>query len=299
MITEKYVDYLQYSIEEKEEKFISVTKSIRPIANYKRGYKQPNGTRIYFGHHNTDRALVVMSGITLHNMRADGLQISEHIAKVINLGANVSRLDLCLTEYVDDGLYTPETYRDLVHAGKCISPHAKHGARYIASVGENYKDDIETLYIGDMKNRGKRGIARCYDKGVELDLSKYMISRVEVEEKRDRAKVSAKRIAEGYSVASVLKTRLDFDDEYWHDLLNCEDIDMSRGKQINPNYDEIAQNAKRWAWLVKSVAPSIAKAIAFDVDNGSAESNLNLFNNAIEEAYKKLRDEEEAEAIID
>lgn len=297
MIVEKYVDYLQYSMNAKEEKFMSLSKPIAGMMNYKRGYLQPDGTRVLFGHSNTDKALFIKSGLVLHNRRVDGLQIADLLDNILCRGANVSRIDLCLTEYVDDGLNTPEIYANLVGDGKCVSSHAKHGARYIASIGENYKDDIETVYIGDMRNRAKRGIVRVYDKGVELDIGKYLISRVEVEDKRDKAQVSAKRIASGHSVGSVLKTRVDFDDMRWINLLDADDIDMSRGKQIKPTVDADMKNSNRWAWLVNKIAPTIAKAIAYDMDSGLDDTNLNRFNEAIELAYANLREREDQEKL--
>ena len=274
---------------EEERKFLSVSKKIPSVKNYKRGYLQPDGTRIYFGHWNTENALFVLSGATLHNMRINGVEIEDYLENILTKSARVSRLDICLTQFIGSHLYVPSDYVKLINKKKIISSHAKHGAKYIASVDEDYRDNIETVYIGDMKNRAKNGIVRVYDKGLELDIGKYLMTRVENEEKRDKAHVSCKRIASGKTIPEVLKSRLDFEDDKWQELINCDYIDMSRGKQISPTLDIDMKYAKKWAWLINTVAPVIADAIDNDVSQENYRDHLSVFNKAIETAYEKIQ----------
>jgi len=286
-MNEKTIDYLQYSMFASLERFISTSETITPVRNYTAGFLQPNGVKVYFGNALTKKALFVATGSVLHNMRVNGVSNEDYIEKILTQGAKISRLDMQITQFVTDDLITPSDYADFVRKGHVVSSHSKYGAKYIASVDEQYQDNIETVYIGDMSSRGKKGIIRAYDKGYEMDLGRYMISRLEVEDKREKAHTSAKRIVSGASIAEVIKTRFDVNDARWQDLIDAKSIDTSRGEQISIE-NESSKMQKRWQWLIDKVAPVIAKSIDYDMSNGYGQDRLDMFNGAIKREYDRL-----------
>lgn len=287
-MNEKTIDYLQYSMYVSREKLLSTCEQISPVRNYKQGYRQPNGVRVYTGNALTKKALFIVDGTTLHNMRVNGISNEDYIEKILTSGATISRIDLQVTQFVSDDLITPSDYLQMIRDNEVLSSHVKHGTKWLSSLDENYSDNIETLYIGDMSNRGKRGIVRAYDKGVELDLGKYLISRLEVEDKRDKAHVSARRIVNGASVAEVLKTRFDCNNERWQNLIDADSIDTTRGEQIADTSEEDKMTS-RWKWLTDVVAKSLGEAIAYDEDNGLGEGRKQLFELVMSEAYKSAK----------
>lgn len=288
-MNEKSVDYLQYSMFASKDKFYQTSEQIPPVRNYRVGFRQADGTRIYFGNALSKKALFILDGRTLHNQRINGESNEDYIERVLTDGAKVSRIDLQVTQFVQSDLITPSDYLDMVREGQVLSAHVKHGVKWLSSLDENYRDNVETLYIGDMKKRGKRGIVRAYDKGVEMDLTKFLISRLEVEDKRDNAHTTAKRIASGVTVSEAIKSRFDIKNDRWQDLIGADSIDMTRGKQIVDSSEQDKMDS-RWKWLIGTVAKSLGQAIAHDEINGMSEDNKLNFERAMAKAYSEVLD---------
>ena len=251
-------------------------KSVPAIAFYKRGYEDETGTRYYYGNPNSKKCLVVLSGRVLEYFRISGNTDSEIVASFVEKGARCSRIDMAVTEWIEDNLVTLDDVEGWFTGGKIKSSWVSGGCKALVEIPEQGERATQTLYIGDMEARGKKGIFRAYDKGVEMDLGKYMVTRLEVEDRGDKAMVSARRIAAGASVASVFRTRFDVDDEQFERLMQSPVAELTRRSNL-PKRDEIDVQAGRWQWLINQIAPSIKQAIADDNRLDMNDANLTKF----------------------
>jgi DNA relaxase NicK len=261
---ERHIDYLSLSVHLPE----TVCRDdnfeiIRPIANYKRGYKDDKQIRYYYGNPNSKKCYIVLSGEVLHALRCDGYVDAEIVEKYISLGARVSRIDIAVTEFVDDTILQVDTVAEWFRSGRVNSSWVAGGCKMIVDVPKDDLNSCQTVYIGSMADRGKKGIFRAYDKGFEMNLDEHIITRLEVEDRGDKAHVSARRLADGASVASVFRTRFDVQDDDFERLMQAPVADISRGRNFEKR-DAIDARNKRWHWLINQVAPSIKQAMADD-----------------------------------
>lgn len=260
MITHE-IDYLQYNCPLSEKICIAQNhEKINPLPFYRRGYEDELGIRRYFENPNSKKALIVISGKAMSNQRAVGWSDRQIVSDAIRANGRVTRIDLAVTHFIDEFLVTPDDVAKLFWLQMIDSPLVKYGAKTISSVGENYQDGIETLYIGDMKKRGKRGIFRCYDKGLELDLGKHLITRLEYEDRGDTALTTAKRIADGKPIGSVFRTRFNCECNLFDRLMQAPTIDTTRGIELQKS-DSAEDHEKRKRWLLKQVAPALEKVL--------------------------------------
>lgn len=251
-------------------------KAINGLRFYSHGYEDQLGVRYYYGNPKSKKALVIYSGRALHNHRVVGYDNIETINMLLSVGAKITRLDMCITEYVEDSLVLVEDIENWFYAGQVKSSLTKYGAKKIVALEEHYQQHTQTLYIGDMKKRGDLGIFRAYDKGFELDLGQFMITRLEYEDRGDKAHTSARRLAQHKNIGSVFKTRLDVENEVFEKLCDSPSIDMSRGQAIDDGGKEEKSN-RRWEWLMSQVAPALRKAIAEDQETGLGNTRLKRF----------------------
>lgn len=261
---ERYVDYFVCSLNFPETICRdNGYKLALPVAFYKRGYIDEMGVRYYYGNPNSKKALAVLSGQTMDNFRASGNSDSAIIDAFLSKGARCSRLDLAITEWVEDTLITLDDVENWYKQGKIESSWLVGGCKKIVEVPKEDENSTQTLYIGSQSERGKKGIFRAYDKGIEMDLGAFMVTRLEVEDRGDKASVSANRMVKTNDVAAVFRTRFNVDDEEFERLMQSPVADMARGA-AKPKRDEIEARNSRWAWLIKQIAPSIRQAIADD-----------------------------------
>lgn len=282
-LNEKIIDYLQLSINYREETCRELEhEEINGLQWYKRGYRDNMGVRRYFGNPNSDKALVILSGTTLHNMRVVQWTDQQIVSDYLEKGAKITRIDFAITDFVDTSLILPSDIEQ-AFANKLISSSLiTDGCKSIVGVrprtdseDTDYKS-TETCYIGSMKKRAKKGIFRCYDKGLELDLDKYLITRLELEDRGDKAHTSAKRFADCGDIGSVFKTRIDIHTEQFQSICDSPSIDTSRGNSLVKDDIELEYD-KRWDWLFKQVSPTLKKAIAYDLENGKGTERLDDF----------------------
>lgn len=277
MMHELYVDYLQcshlyreQSCREQGHKEISGTKF------YSRGYEDELGRRRYFGNPNSKKCLAVYSGRAMHNMRLAGWGDELIISNLLDVGASVSRIDFAITDYIENDLITPDDVRQSYQDGEITGTLANYGGKVILGQDVGATPNVETFYIGDPKRRGKSGIFRAYDKGIELDIEQFLITRLELEERGENAHNSAKRLASGAKISQLIESRLKFKNKQFERFFDSEPIDISRGEKIvTDGSDEM--NDRRWIWLCKQVAPAIRKAIAHDRKRGLGDKRLVQF----------------------
>lgn len=276
------IDYLQYSMPVPPDEAL-FSEQIPAVNLYKLGFKAENGTRYYTGNPNSERWLCIMSGEAMDNLR-ETIEEKEHVELLLSDGCNVSRIDIAMDIMRDggDGVFVDvDTIISWFRSGKIISKHVDYGGKFISGIDDGIH--AETFYIGDLEKRAKRGIFRAYDKGVELDISRYMHTRLEVEEKRRGAMRTARQIVNN-DMVSVFRSKFDVLNPLWESLFDVEPIKPVRGKAIEK--DEHVENQKRWKWLCEQVAPALGKAIALDACNATKD-NFDLFNEIVEKHYRK------------
>ena len=251
-------------------------KPVYAIQFYKRGWEDENGIRYYYGNPNSTKALAVLSGQALSNLRAAGNADGAIVDAFLSRGARCSRLDLAVTEYISDALVTLDDVECWYKQGQIKSSWLSGGMKKIVEVPQDGDNATQTVYIGNIQERGKKGIFRAYDKGVEMNLEAHMITRLEVEDRGDKANVSANRIAKTGDIAGVFRTRFDVDSPEFERLMQSPVAEMSRRSSL-PKRDEIDAQAARWHWLITKIAPSIRQAIVDDKKLDLGDSNLSRF----------------------
>lgn len=273
-VHETYVDYIQASVPTSQA-FCRDNghKEIPPLKFYRQGYIDALGVRRYFGNPNSAKALVVYSGDALHNCRAVKWGDRETVREILQSSGKITRIDWSITDYVDTHLVTPKLISTIFRRGHITGRLADKGASFIAGQKVGAPHKIETFYIGDWSKRASGGLFRAYDKGLDLGMWSDLITRLELEERKDNAHNSAKRYAEGASIPELIRSRLKIDHAQTDRLFNASDIDLSRGSQIIPNGDS-DKNEKRWQWLMTQVAPALRKA--HEVDTGEGLGNKRL-----------------------
>jgi len=272
-----FIDYLQYSAPFDEDDLIDRhVEIIPPLQFFKRGYKDEIGARYYFGHKKTENAAIVLSGSTMHNQRVIGWEDADFIEGILSEGGKVKRLDIAITDYVDEDLITPSCVVEAFYAQEITGTLSGDGIKFIAGGATEDFPSVETTYIGDLKRRGKRGIFRAYDKGLEMKIAKDIISRLELEERKENAHSSAKRIAGGASLTQVLQSRLQFNSERFKRLFEDEPIDISRGDGLIKESVEEKMN-RRWQWLMAQVAPSLREAVEYERKNSASDERIMKF----------------------
>lgn len=271
------IDYLSLSkqyfesicIEEKHE-------PVAPTKFYNKGYEDALGVRRFFGNPNSSKALIIYSGRALHNYRVMGWSIKDRLENDLKHGAKIGRMDIAITDYIEEDIVTPCDVKDLFVEGKISGTLTKYDGLSISGQKVGAPSKIETFYIGSLKRRGRMGIFRAYDKGVELGLCADIIARLELEERGNNAHNSAKRIVEGASLQSVFASRLKFNSKRTERFFDGEAIDMSRGEAIMKN-DDLEKLDRRWDWLLEQVAPALRKAIKDDIKHGVGNKRINKF----------------------
>lgn len=155
---ERFIDFIQASLLLSEATVIMKGYAPLPaIRFYKRGYQHPRGYRLYFGNPNSARALIVASGQTMQSLRNDFLD-AEILDHILTLGGEVTRLDLAVTDWnTFDGMIELGDIEKWVSEGLIEAEGLSGQAKTISSLAFGGRKDLETLYIGDMKKRGKKG----------------------------------------------------------------------------------------------------------------------------------------------
>jgi len=274
MAIERFVDYMQFS-SHKVSAMACIELGYTPInavKNYAIGYRTPLGIRVYFSTNPKNTPLVIASGETLQNLRDYGHSDVKILNWALEIEGKFSRIDLAVTESVTEkepDIFTMADVKRWVSEGLIESPLVSGGARGIVeyapkSAVSDSKETIQTIYVGDMSKRGEKGIFRAYDKGIELGIeAENVISRIELEIKRDRAKVTGRLLANDYNIGGHFRARFNVNDAVFERLMDSEAVEIKRGKGVK-NREENEALDKRWQWLIDAVAPSLRQAIEGD-----------------------------------
>jgi len=254
------IDYLQFSSNVSIIAALQSEDSHNKTSNmrfYKRMTVYENGVRKYVGNTNTGKALIVLDGKTCAKLGVDKNVLTDV------LGAwqgTVSRIDLAMTidkEIIEQFMADKEFHvSTLWQTTKAI-------------VDENKK--VQTVYVGDMKNRGRKGIVRCYDKAAELGLEDCILNRVEIELKHKHAQISSQRIARGASIQSVMNSKFKIAKKWYSDIFS-EDVATERFPHVEQF--ETTEIQKKMAWLMQQVVPSLRFVKEHDQKNGTKNWQL-------------------------
>lgn len=274
---DRHIDYLAFSaflseLSLSEKDFQSV-----PAPRfYKRGYVDAHGWRYYFGNPNSKKALIVGSAAALHNARISGKTDEEILSWALDGGGVVSRLDLAVTEWIEDTLVTVGDVEAWFKRGLVESSLVSGGGKLISASSPEQENTPETFYIGDISKRGKKGIFRAYDKGIELDIGAYLATRLEVELKGDNAISTANRIAKTGDIAGNFRAKLNVKHKDFDRLMDAPITDVARGKAKEKESEDEVMN-KRWEWLTEKVAPVLKEAREYDNRKGKKDNRMYWF----------------------
>jgi len=275
MTTHKHLDYIQASVlvsehEITENKF----QKVPPMAYYKRGYKNEQGTRYYFGNPNSKKALLVCAGGALEEIRGNGIEDGQILQSLFEKDATITRLDSAITVYGNEELFSLGDIQNAYAKGEIESPLCERGGTLVSKMELDGALYPETFYIGDMAKRGKKGLFRAYDKGAMLEITRQVLMRMELEERGSNAHMSAKRIAQGASVASVFKSRFNIKNDKFQAIYDAESVEIARGKAKETF---LSDEEKRWKWLIEQVAPTLKKSLMADGMNVGENENFSRF----------------------
>jgi len=259
------IDYLQYtSIEMPRYKPLDNVE--RWQKSYMKMYQKmmicENGTHLHVGNPNSDRTLVLMSGNACKKIGVD----NHFLANILDKECNVTRLDLAMTTDKNILPYIMDSHEQIESA-------LWQGVKVIADA----QYTPQTIYIGDMSKRGKKGIVRAYDKGLQLGLDIEMY-RIETELRKKHSKISAKRLATGDTIPSVMNSKFYIDATWYADFLGTS-VSTSRFRDIEKQDDDRPID-KKMSWLMKSVVPSLQYVLDYDKANGT--HNFEAIINSLE-----------------
>jgi len=274
---ERNVDYVQVSLDfpihvcrQNEYKIIP------PIRFYKLGFQDTDGRRFYYGNPNSQKALCILSGNALQALLSSGQTNAQICADLLSCNAACTRIDLAVTEYIETNFVDLSTIEAWYSAGKITSRHVSGGCKAIVDIPPQGDKAVQTLYIGDMAQRGRRGIFRAYDKGAEMDLEAHLITRLEIEDRGDKAMATFRRIAQTDDIAGNFRARFDVDDPEFERLMQSPVADTTRGQNLQKRAEIDIRN-KRWHWLINQVAPALKQVMLDDKNLELADEMLVRF----------------------
>lgn len=249
-------DYLTFTSDEPPRGWGHPEQINSPVRFYKTGLRYACGTLASFGNPNSDKWLVSMSAKAIASRGLqDDTTARRFMKQRIGEGCKFSRVDMAVT-VEHDGNVSIDDVRDWIQSGDLVGP--KHRIEHVKTIHNEREQRGETIYIGDMGKRAKRGIIRIYDKGLEMGKVANKITRFEVEEKRDTAHHIARSFNDGQSIAQLIASRLQFNNDMWRQLTVDELPERMWYKS-----DEIEHEGdKTWVWLIEQIAPVLGRKSA-------------------------------------
>ena len=295
-IVSKNIDYITITSDDTMPEWVfgnNLTRLDRsPNRNYNVAHIGDNGAiKMFHSDQETVGTHWILSGETLGVLRGEGHGDIDVINQVKSMSGKVTRIDIAVTVGMNDGSeidLTPNWLNELALTENMVS-------RLKLDNGVALPDmDIGTCYIGSRKSRNR--LLRIYDKGVQLDLEKYRITRIELETRKN-PDVIVRALAKNEDIGAIIRRYVDFPTvKQWVDIMAQETAVMPQVEN-NMTLAEKRQKEKadRWHWLLTSVAPAMAKALYFDYCDPELNDNLRLFNihvhnilqDMIEESDKK------------
>lgn len=271
---ERFVDYIQVSCEISETMMQEKQyERVAPIKFYTRGYRDEFGIRYYFGNPNSKKALVVISGLTAQTLRNHGNSDSAILENFKKSGGIFTRIDLAVTEWIEEEFFTVKDVEQWFLMGQVESTLIDGGCKEIAEISIEYGRKVQTLYIGDIESRARKGIFRAYDKSAEMGIGDEIVSRMEVEFRRESADAVVNRLIKTGDISGNFRAKFNVRNINFERLMDSPVADTSRG-EAKKNIEKGEEMDSRWKWLIETVAPALKSAIEFDRLYSKADLNL-------------------------
>lgn len=274
---ERHIDYLSFSQSFQESSFW--TEKYKPCAApafYKRGYEDALGARFFFGNHKSNKAYVVLAGGALELYRDNGRHDPDILAWALGGDGRVGRLDLAVTDFIEDDFVTVDDVRLWYEQKKMTGALVARGAKFISGYTWDFEPRTETFYVGDLEKRGDVGIFRAYDKSLDLGIGNEIITRIELEIRGDKAHNTARRIAETNDISGNFRASFNVDDTEFERLMDAPAAEIVRGQGLKKRNEDEKMDA-RWQWLLDSVAPSLKEAWEYDNKVGRQDNRMVAF----------------------
>lgn len=271
------IDYLQYSTDEVQHTYGSHPRIERsPNKFYKYALIYESGVMVLSGNPNSNKELCILSGKCCDVFRSDLKDIVTH---ELEHGAKFSRVDLCVTI---DGKQALDNFKLALSKREIVSKRLDILASKTIS---DIDDKPETIYVGNLKKRGRKGIFRAYNKGIELGLG-FDLSRFELECKGAIANNNIKRWVKGTSIGNMIRAGVDLPKHQWWIDIMGEETTLPQVIDDAINKMDINDHDRRWLWLMKQVAPALGKHIA-EAEHIGDETAMSLFLHEVEKHYKR------------
>lgn len=204
------------------------------------------------------------------------------------LKSQVTRIDLALDDYGGDKIKIKNIISD-ANRGNLVSKWKTFTIIQEKEI-KNQKKLGNTIYFGSRKSDI---MLRIYDKGLEQGILGSKWTRLELEIKKEKAKVLQEIIAEdiGFYISRILNQYIRFLEKrsdknksrwptaiYWQEILNTtEKLKLSRVKE-EKTIDDVK------FWIEKQIAPSLALIMLAD------EGDYGFLDYQIEQGFKRLKD---------
>jgi hypothetical protein len=267
MIT-RFLVYLSCSAAFEENHFWNEAfKPCKPVAFYKRGYEDSLGAKFFFGSHKTDKAFVVLAGKALANYRDAGRQEPDTLAWLLGKSGVFGRVDIAVTDMSIGENIQVDAAKRWFEKKLIESPLAQRGAKFISGYDWNDAPIVETFYVGELKKRGDVGIFRAYDKSLDLGIGNGIITRIELEIRKEKANSVARRLSQDYDLSGNFRASFDVRSSDFERLMDSPAIVPVRGVGLG-KIEEQEKNDKRWEWLIGVVSKSLNEAIDSDLRQG-------------------------------
>jgi len=271
----KEIDYIQFSTPKMVTMFEDYPQESRsPNSFYKRAKVYAGGLMVLTGNPNTDKELVIMSGKTCRFYRST---LDAMLEDEMRNGAKVSRLDLCVN--VDSADHLNMFDRALTEG---IIETKRFDLEESIKILDR-QNNVETLYVGNLKHRAKKGIFRAYDKAKEQGLQ-IEWSRFELETRGQVANNNAKRYLQGVDIGNMINNTLNIPQSWWSDLMGAKST-LEQTEMIVEDTN-MSPEESRWIWLMKQVAPALGKAIAHDQYSEHNGGNFERFQQMVQKHYE-------------
>lgn len=247
------------------------------MQNYKVMRVFDSGMTSHHGHNKSDKWLNVATG-KVCDVISDH---REYIKNVLKLDGTFSRIDFCCT--VENGC-TMDDFRMWCRDNLVSGSLSDAG---IKSIVNDKTQNSETTYVGELAKRSKRGIFRAYDKGIELGIESAILTRFELEERKKRAQLTARRFSDGMAIGDIIRQRIDVKNEVWADVMGSRSTTLKR-YAVDEKEDEIDNT---WHWLIDTCAKTLGEKMLLDQWNQKGDGNYDLFMAQVEMAYNKKKHE--------
>lgn len=199
----------------------SILEQSRAMKNYTHTLRfKASGALLSWGHSNSELYNLIVSGGALSSVNTMAIaptspeesKEADIVLTLIEGAKNCSRIDIALTlSDEQSGFMKVSEVLTSITSGE-LSARYSTEVSFISKLKTDRVEGtgvaVETIYMGELANRAKKGIIRIYDKGKERGKDPDKVTRIEVELKRENANASFFRIMKGKNtLADVFLSR--------------------------------------------------------------------------------------------